>query len=739
MEKTTFFSKPLISLMLILGFFSIHNIHAQDNDNDNVLDNVDLDDDNDGILDIDEFNCSTGFVALGSTFPNDTSNPGSRTGLYPFDGVTIDLTYELLNGANWNNGVGSNSAGGITGDFVNSQPNNTDFPPGDFYPSDAGTIDVALHTFNVQNGPIYNLTFSHGGLDNQDKAQYIARLNGVDVPVTITNGTLANGNSIIDAVNQSVTSSAGGSNAPNNAVNISIAGPIDQLIVLTGKENGNGGNVTTQFFEFSYCTELDTDGDSIPDHLDTDSDDDGCPDAIEGAGSFTASDLTSDDNLANVPADVDTDGVPNVGSQATTVAVIDDSDNSACPPPLIDSDNDGVPDSVDLDNDNDGILDSVECPNLLIQGGFENVLQINGDPLDNGNNFPGNGNSVDISPWVLGAGNDANVVQVDGAGGFNYGNNGPASDAEPITGDGELQRYLDIANGSNDFFQTFTLSQTSTITYRGFMSARNNGGGIGSISILDGVGTGGTVLDTTGDISITDNTNWLFLEGSVTLAAGTYTYLVSMNNDVNFDNASVFNHLDSDNDGTPDYLDTDSDNDGCPDAIEAAGSFEAADLTADDNLANTPAGVDAQGIPTIAGSPQATTAAVTDDTDSSACDVDTDGDGVLDATETANGTDPNDPCDFDEASITETQTGDFLVADCDGDGVTNGDEITDGTDPNDPCDFDAANITLAQTGDFLVADCDGDGVTNGDEITDGTDPISYFITIGNSITITISN
>ncbi|WP_133943362.1 hypothetical protein [Epilithonimonas xixisoli] len=39
-----------------------------------------------------------------------------------------------------------------------------------------------------------------------------------------------------------------------------------------------------------YC---DTDGDGIPDYLDLDSDNDGCLDAIEGAGGFTASDLTS--------------------------------------------------------------------------------------------------------------------------------------------------------------------------------------------------------------------------------------------------------------------------------------------------------------------------------------------------------------------------------------------------------------------------------------------------------------
>ncbi|MGB5436687.1 MAG: gliding motility-associated C-terminal domain-containing protein, partial [Maribacter sp.] len=102
--------------------------------------------------------------------------------------------------------------------------------------------------------------------------------------------------------------------------------------------------------------------------------------------------------------------------------------------------------------------------------------------------------------------------------------------------------------------------------------------------------------------------------------------------------------------------------------------------------------------------------------------LDSDGDGVTDDQEILDGTDPNNPCAFNFESITEPQTGNYLVADCDGDGVTNGDEIADGTNPEDPCDYDRGNVTLVQTGDYLISDCDGDGVTNGTEITDATDP-----------------
>lgn len=51
--------------------------------------------------------------------------------------------------------------------------------------------------------------------------------------------------------------------------------------------------------------------------------------------------------------------------------------------------------------------------------------------------------------------------------------------------------------------------------------------------------------------------------------------------------------------------------------------------------------------------------------------------------------------------------------------MTNGQEEEDGTDPQDPCDFDFDSQDLGSVGDnFLQADCDGDGIVNGDELDD---------------------
>jgi Thrombospondin type 3 repeat len=111
----------------------------------------------------------------------------------------------------------------------------------------------------------------------------------------------------------------------------------------------------------------DTDGDGIPDYLDTDSDNDGIPDMVEA----------NTENGCTTPIDSDGDGIPNY--------IDTDSDNNGLPDKdeiypdgkpydptktgpgyihgLADTDGDGVPDVYDTDNDGDGIPDTEELNN----------------------------------------------------------------------------------------------------------------------------------------------------------------------------------------------------------------------------------------------------------------------------------------------------------------------------------------------------------------------------------------
>ena len=126
-------------------------------------------------------------------------------------------------------------------------------------------------------------------------------------------------------------------------------------------------------------------------------------------------------------------------------------------------------------------------------------------------------------------------------------------------------------------------------------------------------------------------------------------------------------------------------------------------------------------------------------------DLESDGDGVLDATEKADGTDEKDFCKFVLAHQTVTTSAAWNAADCDNDGVSNADELTDGTNPLNPdsdgdgvkdgtektdgtdakdgCKFVLAHQTVATSSAWNAADCDGDGTTNRQEILNNTDPL----------------
>ena len=227
---------------------------------------------------------------------------------------------------------------------------------------------------------------------------------------------------------------------------------------------------------------------------------------------------------------------------------------------------------------------------------------------------------------------------------------------------------------------------------------------------------------------------------------------------------------DTDGDGKPNVIDPDDDGDGIPTADE--------DNNKDGNWDNDDC--NGNGIP--------------DYLDTLVCEeTDTDGDGVSNARELIDGTNPEDGCDFVLASVNMTPSIDWTNSDCDNDGIINGEEITegpdtdgdgkpnvidpdddgdgiptadednnkdgnwdnddcngngipdyldtlvceetdtdgdgvsnareliDGTNPEDGCDFVLASVNMTPSIDWTNGDCDNDGVTNGEEINEGPD------------------
>jgi hypothetical protein len=167
--------------------------------------------------------------------------------------------------------------------------------------------------------------------------------------------------------------------------------------------------------------------------------------------------------------------------------------------------------------------------NVLVNGDFE----LNPPPKF--------GNNVDYSifPWVLGTGDQSNVVKVDGPGtNFNYGSNGPESDAS-APGAGVPQHYLDIV-GQNNFYQSFTPQCTGEVQFGGSFSTRANSAGTATVSLVEGVGASGTVIQSNtvnlpGGNSRTDP--WTLVTFTAPVAAlQTYSLVIDMDNQLNFDN-----------------------------------------------------------------------------------------------------------------------------------------------------------------------------------------------------------
>ncbi len=167
--------------------------------------------------------------------------------------------------------------------------------------------------------------------------------------------------------------------------------------------------------------------------------------------------------------------------------------------------------------------------------------------------------------------------------------------------------------------------------------------------------------------------------------------------------------VDTDADGTPDYLDTDSDNDTIPDSVEA-GDAEPLTIPWDTDTDGTPDYRDDDSDGNCILDAEEATIDLDVDGFPDAADLDDDGDGIKDIYEIGA-----------ECGLVDSDgdgTADFHDDDSDADGV--GDRFEGGTSPwqEEPVDTDGDG-----TADYLDADSDGDGLDDASE-SGVTDPAS---------------
>ena len=320
-------------------------------------------------------------------------------------------------------------------------------------------------------------------------------------------------------------------------------------ITFPGYVDANGDNVNDNF---------DADLDGIPNHLDTDSDNDGIPDIIEAGGS--ALDLNGDGVVDNLQ-DSDGDGLKDVVDNSCDASV------AICVGAIIgddlgrpDADGDGIPNAYDLDSDNDGIQDIIEAGGADANSdgkmdiatdaninGFSDIV----DTANGGTRLPNKDTDGDGLFDFLDrdADNDgiADAIEAGGTDG-----NGDGIIGTGVFADTDGDGWSDIVDSSNggtpfNFVNTNTTNKDGDAFYN-FQDLDSDNDGIPDIV------EGGRDLDADGDGKVdafADTDGDGFDDKYDTTNGGT-------------------NHpvTDSDTDGFSNYLDIDSDNDGIVDNIE---------------------------------------------------------------------------------------------------------------------------------------------------------------------------
>ncbi len=684
---------------------------APDTDGDGTLDDVDLDDDNDGIPDYLEYCETNDFSCL----------PG---GVDPAGNEDDDLYFNYMDAddVNFTNPCIDLDADGIC-DFAAA-----------IYDTDNDGIINSLDLDSDNDGITDLFEANHGQLDLDN--------NGIIDGDTLLFG--ANGFfNVLASDPESVTAVAIYSPADTDNDGVLDAYDLDTdndgIYDVAEADNGyadedNDGRINNSPVVvdiFGLATSLnavvenpqDKDTDNVHDFRDLDSDND----TFLDVGENQISDPDNDGRIGTNPITVNADGVAIIaGTGLLSTSVLEDEDG------------DGIPNFYDLDSDNDAINDIVEYAvntntdpdndgtggDILAMTDENGVLTTDqlGNPINSGSNpiDTDNDNIPDI--WDLDSDNDG-INDVEEGGNADSDNDGIVGTGNPFVNvNGQATEGV---NGN--LIASSNPTDTDMDTYPDYLDLDADNDGINDVIEAghadpdnDGiVGTGNPTVNADGQTenatsSPTDTDNdgiadYVDLDSDNDAIndveeggnedpdgdgiVGTGTPVVNDNGQTT---GTSSNPTDTDEDGTPDYIDLDSDGDNISDVIEGG------NLDPDDD------GIVGTGTPIVDenGQPEGNTSNPPDtdmDGDPDYQDIDADGDGIVDIYEC-----PDDnPCvDNDDDGIP-----DYLDPDSDGDGINDIDECETGADCVDT-DMDGMP-------DYIDTDTDNDGIPDEDECVEG--------------------
>ena len=631
-----------------------------DTDGDGVYDNLDLDDDNDGILDTEESSCEQGsqeeFNYL--DFWAIDEDPVVDAPISPVTLGDVSLSIHRID---------------ATGDVQEGVVSNLNTENGIYKVTQNSRDDgLSIHEF-IFSEPVNNLEFEVFDIDSNVNFKdqiVINAYEGLNLYDLQVEDIVAQGSVVSFDGNNTFHGTALTSLYPEGQVRVTFPVPVNRIAVEFTTIGDINFNTQTIGFKYgiTFCEDTDSDNDGVPNSVDLDSDNDGIYDAVEAGSGEDSTDGMLD-------GDVDGFGIPNSvsdGSGGVTYEVVN-------------TDETDTPNFIDSDSDNDGCFDTTDAlfTDAADDADYDGIL---GE------------NPVTTDEWgVVTSGTDGYTTpdggyvddEIDGCFIDEDGDGVEAGD-DIDDNDPCVPNIFAFPNGDCDGDGLTNVEEDPNMD--GIVDDGESDPTDACDPNVYAIPEGDCDNDGISNADEDTNGNGMYDEGLETDANNPDT-----DGDGYTDGEEV-NDLESDplNPCDPDVYalaDGDCDNDGLTNADE-------------DTNGN---GMYDEGLETDANNP------------------DTDGDGYTDGEEVNDlDSDPLNPCDPDPLALDtndcdndgltnaeEAVEGtDPLVADTDGDGINDGDEVNDtDSDPLNPCDPDV----------YAVADgdCDNDGITNADEDTNG--------------------
>ena len=562
-ENKTFLVCILFFILLAVG---MQDVYAQDNDGDSVPDSTDIDDDNDGILDINEDNGCNGDISYefydlspsGNTVDNIPTSGALATGVInTFD---VDFLQNLVDPGDTND-FSIRYTGTI---FIDTNDTYTFFTSSDdgsklFIDGIEVVDNDGAHGVRERSGSIFLTTgfysievlfFERGGGEFLSVEYESTSISKTSLPFTIISSNTVcdfDGDTIpnrldLDSDNDGISDNVEAQSTltylPPSNIDSDLNGLDDAYEVSPGSGEGISLVNTRAGTNFDFSN-LDSDSDGLSDEIEAghtllniDSDVDGLDDAIDTTNTPLPGGLPdySDPNgTINNPS-----SLPNI--QNISNPEVDYRDNS------IDSDNDGISDDVDVDDDNDGILDTNEFIGCVGEVNYE---------------------FYDLSP----SGNTVDNIPTSGALATGLINTFDVDFLQNLVDPGDTDNFSIRYTGiilidTDDTYTFFTSSDDGSKLF------------IDGIEVVDNDGAhgvrerSGSIFLTTGFYSI----EVLFFErGGGEFLSVEYESTSISKTSLPFTILYPTSECDSDGDLIPNRLDLDSDNDGCNDSNEAYG------------------------------------------------------------------------------------------------------------------------------------------------------------------------